>query len=41
MRYAFDYARANGRRKVACFTQDNIMKMTDGLFHKVFDEIGT
>ena len=40
VRYAFDYARANTRRKVTCFTKDNIMKLTDGLFHKVFDEIG-
>ena len=40
VRYAFEYARVNGRRKVTCFTKDNIMKMTDGLFHKVFDEIG-
>ncbi len=39
IRYAFEYARANGRKKVACFVKDNIMKMTDGLFHKVFDEI--
>jgi isocitrate dehydrogenase len=39
VRYAFDYARANGRRKVTCFTKDNIMKMTDGLFRKVFDEV--
>jgi isocitrate dehydrogenase len=39
IRYAFDYARSNGRRKVTCMTKDNIMKMTDGLFHKVFDEI--
>ncbi len=39
VRYAFEYARANGRKKVTCFTKDNIMKMTDGLFHKVFDEI--
>ncbi|MCX7019110.1 MAG: NADP-dependent isocitrate dehydrogenase [Candidatus Sumerlaeota bacterium] len=38
-RYAFEYAAANNRRKVSCFTKDNIMKMTDGLFHKVFDEI--
>jgi isocitrate dehydrogenase len=38
-RYAFDYARAHGRRKVTCFTKDNIMKLTDGLFHKVFDEV--
>ncbi len=40
VRYAFEYAKANGRRKVTCFTKDNIMKMTDGLFHKVFDEVG-
>jgi isocitrate dehydrogenase len=40
VRYAFDYARANGRKKVTCFSKDNIMKLTDGLFHKVFDEIG-
>ena len=39
VRYAFDYARRNSRKKVTCFTKDNIMKMTDGLFHKVFDEI--
>jgi len=39
VRYAFDYARRNGRRKVSCFTKDNIMKMTDGLFHRVFDEV--
>jgi isocitrate dehydrogenase len=40
VRYAFEYARRHGRKKVTCFTKDNIMKMTDGLFHKVFDEIG-
>ena len=39
VRYAFDYARAHGRKRVSCFTKDNIMKMTDGLFHRVFDEI--
>ncbi|EJY54409.1 isocitrate dehydrogenase [Alicyclobacillus hesperidum URH17-3-68] len=39
IRYAFDYARANGRKKVTCFVKDNIMKLTDGLFHKVFDQI--
>lgn len=39
VRYAFEYARLNGRKKVTCFTKDNIMKLTDGLFHKVFDEI--
>lgn len=40
VRYAFEYAIRNGRKKVTCFTKDNIMKLTDGLFHKVFDEIG-
>ena len=40
VRYAFEYARRNRRRKVTCFTKDNIMKFTDGLFHKVFDEVG-
>lgn len=39
IRYAFEYARRNNRKKVTCFTKDNIMKLTDGLFHKVFDEI--
>src|ERR1700755_1132244 len=39
VRYAFEYARANSRKKVTCFTKDNIMKITDGLFHKIFDEI--
>jgi len=39
VRYAFEYARLHKRKKVTCFTKDNIMKMTDGLFHKVFDEI--
>src|SRR5215204_2496436 len=39
IRYAFEYARRNNRKKVTCFTKDNIMKMTDGLFHRVFDEI--
>jgi isocitrate dehydrogenase len=39
-RYAFEYARANGRKKVTCMSKDNIMKISDGLFHAVFDEIG-
>ncbi len=41
VRYAFEYARRNNRKKVTCFTKDNIMKLTDGLFHKVFDEIAS
>jgi isocitrate dehydrogenase len=40
VRYAFEYAVLNNRKKVTCFTKDNIMKMTDGLFHKIYDEIG-
>jgi isocitrate dehydrogenase len=39
VRYAFEYAKQYGRKKVTCFTKDNIMKQTDGLFHKIFDEI--
>ncbi|NDY95599.1 NADP-dependent isocitrate dehydrogenase [Wenzhouxiangella limi] len=39
IRYAFELARAQGRRKVHCFTKDNIMKITDGLFHQTFDRI--
>lgn len=39
IRYAFEYARANGRKKVTCFVKDNIMKLTDGLFHQTFDRI--
>ncbi len=39
VRYAFDYAVANKRKKVSCFVKDNIMKLTDGLFNTVFKEI--
>ncbi len=39
VRYAFEYARSHYRKKVTCFSKDNIMKMTDGLFHKVFNAI--
>ncbi|WNJ18267.1 NADP-dependent isocitrate dehydrogenase [Pontibacter sp. G13] len=37
--YAFEYARAYGRKKVTCMIKDNIMKLTDGLFHEVFKEV--
>jgi isocitrate dehydrogenase len=40
VRYAFEYARAQGRKKVSCFTKDNIMKFSDGLFHRIYEEIG-
>ena len=39
VRYAFEYAKVNNRKKVSCFTKDNIMKMTDGLFHRVFNRV--
>lgn len=39
IRYAFEFAKQQKRKKVTCFTKDNIMKQTDGLFHKVFKEI--
>jgi len=39
VRYAFEYARAYGRKKVTCMTKDNIMKLTDGLFRRVFEEV--
>src|SRR6266540_6821372 len=38
VRYAFEYAKSHNREKVTCFIKDNIMKLTDGLFHKVFNE---
>lgn len=39
IRYAFEYACAHKRKKVTCFTKDNIMKLTDGLFHLVFNQV--
>ncbi len=39
VRYAFEYARQMGRKKVTCMTKDNIMKLTDGTFRKIFEEI--
>ncbi len=39
IRYAFEYARAYGRKKVTAMVKDNIMKQTDGLFHDIFKEI--
>lgn len=39
VQYAFEYARKFNRKKVTCLSKDNIMKMTDGLFHRIFNEI--
>ena len=38
-RFAFEYAVKNNRKKVTCMSKDNIMKMTDGLFHRCFNEV--
>ncbi|MBN2069367.1 MAG: NADP-dependent isocitrate dehydrogenase [Opitutales bacterium] len=38
-RYAFEYALANGRKKITCLTKSNIMKHADGLFQNVFLEM--
>lgn len=39
IRYAFEFAKRNGRKTVTCLTKDNIMKLSDGIFHKIFDQI--
>lgn len=39
VRYAFEYAKKYDRKKVTAFMKDNIMKQTDGLFHRIFDEV--
>ena len=39
IRYAFEFAKHAGRKKITCMSKDNIMKQTDGLFHEVFDEV--
>ena len=40
-RFAFDYARKNGRKKVTAVHKANIMKLTDGLFLRTFREAPT
>src|SRR5205814_1390172 len=39
VQYAFEYARAHGRKRVSCVTKANIMKHTDGLFLATFREV--
>ena len=38
-RYAFEYARANGRKRVTCVHKANIMKLSDGLFLECFHNV--
>ncbi|NPV53082.1 MAG: isocitrate/isopropylmalate dehydrogenase family protein [Firmicutes bacterium] len=39
VRFAFEYALANGRKKVTAVAKANIMKFTDGLFYQVAREV--
>ena len=39
IRYAFELARREGRQKVTCATKSNILKLTEGLFQRVFEEM--
>ena len=38
-RYAFEFARAEGRRKITCVHKANIMKLSDGLFLECFRNV--
>lgn len=39
VRLAFEVARSEGRKRVHCATKANIMKMTEGMLKRVFEEI--
>ena len=39
VRYAFEYAVQNNRKKITCMSKDNIMKISDGMFHNTFELI--
>lgn len=39
IRYAFEYAKSRNRKKIHCATKANIMKFTEGLFKKIFEEV--
>ncbi len=41
VRFAFEYARANGRKKLTAVHKANIMKFTDGLFLQVAQEVAS
>ncbi|MFO0807021.1 MAG: NADP-dependent isocitrate dehydrogenase [Gemmataceae bacterium] len=38
-RLAFEFARAEGRKSVACATKSNIMKMTEGMLKRTFEAV--
>ena len=39
IRYAFEYAKTNNRKKVTAVHKANVLKKTDGLFKKIFYEV--
>ncbi len=39
IRYAFELARREGRRKVTCATKANILKLSEGMFKRIFEEM--
>jgi isocitrate dehydrogenase len=38
-RFAFEYARSEGRTSVACATKANILKLTEGMLKRVFERV--
>lgn len=38
-RYSFEFARANGRKRVTCLHKANVLNFTDGLFLRCFREV--
>ncbi|MCW5933725.1 MAG: NADP-dependent isocitrate dehydrogenase [Fimbriimonadia bacterium] len=39
VRFAFEFARSEGRNKVACATKSNIMKFTEGMLKRTFEAV--
>src|SRR5215470_13119161 len=39
VRLAFEFARSEGRKSVACATKSNIMKMTEGMLKRTFEAV--
>jgi isocitrate dehydrogenase len=39
VRMAFEFARAQGRKKIHCATKSNIMKLSEGMLKRTFEEI--
>ncbi len=39
VRLAFEFARSEGRKSIACATKSNIMKLTEGMLKRTFEEV--